>query len=314
MANVKTSVKTNGSREYGKGERLFMGIVYALLIFGAFICVYPIWFTIISSISDADVVYNGTVRWLPARLTTEAYSLVFTNQDIWMGYLNTIIYTFFGTLFDLVLTIPCAYALSKKQMLGHGLLTTIFIIPMYVGGGLIPTYILVKGLGLLDTRVILIILGGLSIYNMIVTRTYFSGSIPESLYEAARIDGDSEIGIFFRIALPLSMPVVAVIALYYASGHWNGYFNAMIYITDNKLKPLQIVLRRILIESQSAYDKATLQEDVDAEYLAKLLHEAHLAVTMKYALVFIASAPMLILYPFVQKYFVKGVMIGSVKG
>lgn len=296
------------------GEKLFTFVLYFLLFFAAFICVYPIWFTIISSISDADDVYSGLVRWLPMKPNLESYALVFHNQEIWMGYLNTIFYTVFGTLFNLLLTIPAAYAMSKKRMLGRGFLSTLFLIPMYVGGGMIPTYILMTNLKLLDTRWILVISGGLSIYNMIVTRTYFQTSIPESLYEAARIDGSSELGIFFRIAIPLSMPVIAVIALYYASGHWNGYFNAMIYLTRNDLKPLQLVLRRILINSESAYDQAAAMEDADAEYLKFLMHQAHLAVTMKYSLVFIASAPMLCIYPFVQKFFVKGVMIGSVKG
>jgi len=297
------------------GDRIFDIIVYAILIFAAFICIYPIWFTIISSVSDATDVYNGGVRWLPKNFTIEAYQMVMQNDDIWMGYANTILYTVAGTLFNLFLTIPCAYAMSKKQMFGHGLFTTLFIIPMYFGGGLIPTYILMKSLGLLDTRWILIISGGLSIYNMIVTRTYFQNSVPESLYEAARIDGCSEIGIFVKIAVPLSMPVIAVIALYYASAHWNGYFSAMIYLTNNDYKPLQLVLRRILIQSEAAYDQvAASGQDVDADYMKELLRQAHLALTMKYSLVFIASAPMLVIYPFVQKYFVKGVMIGSVKG
>ncbi|MBQ3080155.1 MAG: carbohydrate ABC transporter permease [Clostridia bacterium] len=302
-------------KEIHLGEKTFMFFIYAGLFLAAFICVYPIWFTIISSISDATAVYNGDVRWVPSMMTIEAYQKVFQNKDVWMGYVNTIFYTVLGTIFNLLLTIPSAYALSKKRMLGHGFLTTLYIIPMYVGGGLIPTYILMKNLNLLDTRWILVVSGGLSIYNMIVTRTYFQTSVPESLYEAARIDGSSEIGIFVRIAIPLSMPVIAVIALYYASGHWNSYFNAMIYLTDNNLKPLQLVLQRILIYSQSAYDQVSASgADVDAEYMNELLHQAHLAVTMKYALVFIASAPMLAIYPFVQKYFVKGVMIGSVKG
>ena len=303
-------------REFHPGEKIFTFFLYTFLLLAAFICAYPLWFTVISSISDADAVYSGAVRWLPAAVTTEAYSLVFRNNEIWMGYFNTIIYTLAGTAFNLLLTIPAAYAMSKKRMLGHGILTAIFLIPMYFGGGLIPTYILMNNLHLLDTRWIMIINSGLSIYNMIVTRTYFQVSIPESLFEAASIDGSSEIGTFVRIALPLSMPVIAVIALYYASAHWNSYFDAMIYLTSNHLKPLQLVLRRILIENQSAYDKVTAagDMDVDADYLKDMLHQAHMAVTMKYSLVFIASAPMLCIYPFVQKYFVKGVMIGSVKG
>ena len=183
--------QTIKTKEFHLGEKLFSFFLYFFLILAAFICLYPLWFTVISSISDADAVYNGQVRWIPQAITMEAYTLIFRNNEIWTGYLNTIIYTVAGTAFNLFLTIPAAYALSKKRMLGHGILTTIYLIPMYVGGGLIPTYILMNSLGLLDTRWILIISGGLSIYNMIVTRTYFQASIPESLYEAASIDGST---------------------------------------------------------------------------------------------------------------------------
>ena len=242
-----------------------------------------------------------------------AYQAVFENDQIWQGYLKTSIYTVGGTAFNLLLTIPAAYAMSKKQMLGHGALTWYFLITMYFSGGMIPTYLLYKDLNLINNPLIMIISGGLSIYNMIVTRTYYQNSIPDSLYEAGRIDGSSEIGIFFKIALPLSMPIIAVMCLYYAVGHWNGYFTALMYLTKTKYQPLALVLRRILIMNETALDEA-VGAALDPNLIANAAARANLVVTMKYALVIIASLPMLILYPFIQKYFVKGVMIGSVKG
>lgn len=284
----------------------------ALLLFFTFLCFYPIYYAIIASFSDYNAVATGKVGLLPVGFQLTAYEAVFENEQIWQGYLNTILYTVGGTAFNLFLTIPAAYAMSKKRMLGHTLLTWFFLITMYFGGGMIPTYLLNKSLGLVNNPMIMVIAGGLSIYNMIVTRTYFENSIPESLYEAGRIDGSSEIGLFFRVALPLSMPIMAVMCLYYAVGHWNGYFTALIYLTKTKYQPLALVLRRILIMNQTALDDAIASSDPNL--LANAVTRANLVVTMKYALVMIASIPMLILYPFIQKYFVKGVMIGSVKG
>lgn len=203
--------------------------------------------------------------------------------------------------------------MSKKQMLGHKVLTWYFLIVMYFSGGMIPSYILCKALGMVNNPLIMVISGGLSIYNMIVTRTYFANSIPDSLYEAGRIDGSSEFRLFFSIALPLSLPIVAVMCLYYAVGHWNSYFTALIYLTKTRYHPLALVLRRILIMNETALDEA-MSADLDPNMIANAAARANLVVVMKYALVLIASLPMLIMYPFVQKYFVKGVMIGSVKG
>ena len=285
----------------------------SLLLLITFLCFYPIYYTVIASFSNYTAVATGKVMFVPIGFQTAAYSAVFENNQIWMGYKNTILYTVGGTAFNLFLTIPAAYAMSKKRMVGHTFFTWFFLITMYFGGGMIPTYLLNKSLGLVNNPLIMIISGGLSIYNMIVTRTYFQNGIPDSLYEAARIDGSSEIGIFIKIALPLSMPIVAVMCLYYAVGHWNGYFTALIYLTKTKWQPLALVLRRILIMNQEALTDAVSAE-LDAALIADATARANLVVTMKYALVLIASLPMLILYPFVQKYFVKGVMIGSVKG
>ena len=292
---------------------IFDFFVIAVLVLLTFAIAYPIYFTIIASFSDHQAVATGRVNLVPVGFQLTAYQAVFENDQIWQGYLNTIIYTVGGTAFNLFLTIPAAYAMSKKQMLGHGALTWYFLITMYFSGGMIPTYLLYKDLNLINNPLIMIISGGLSIYNMIVTRTYYQNSIPDSLYEAGRIDGSSEIGIFFKIALPLSMPIIAVMCLYYAVGHWNGYFTALMYLTKTKYQPLALVLRRILIMNETALDEA-VGAALDPNLIANAAARANLVVTMKYALVIIASLPMLILYPFIQKYFVKGVMIGSVKG
>ena len=295
------------------GDKLMTFTVYLITILVGLLCFYPLYFTVIASVSDPYAVYTGKISFAPVGFTLESYQEVMKNSQIWQGYLNTIIYTVFGTLFNLTLTIPGAYALSKQRMFGRGFLMMIFVFTMYFSGGMVPTYIMYKNMNLIDTRLILCIVGGVSVYNLIVTRTYFQNSISEELYEAARIDGASEMRIFWNFALPLAGPIIAVIALYYAVSHWSSYFNAMIYVTKTSYQPLQLVLRRILIMNENAFAEA-MSGDVSEDALQLALRRTYLATTMKYALVFIASAPMLIAYPFVQKFFVKGVMVGSLKG
>lgn len=292
---------------------LFDFVNLAILLFLTFLCFYPIYYTVIASFSDYNAVATGKVMIVPIGFQSTAYKAVFENSQIWLGYWNTIKYTVGGTAFNLFLTIPAAYAMSKKRMLGHSVFTWFFLITMYFSGGMIPRYMLYKIYGLVDNPLIMILSGGLSVYNLIVTRTFFQNSIPDSLYEAGRIDGSNEFGIFFRIALPLSMPIIAVMCLYYAVGHWNGYFTALIYLTKVKWQPLALVLRRILIMNQEALSDA-MSSELDSALISDASARANLVVTMKYSLVLIASLPMLIIYPFIQKYFVKGVMVGSVKG
>lgn len=295
-----------------RGDKVFLFIVYSMVILVVLLCAYPLYLTVIASISDPYAVYSGKVNLIPHGFSVNSYKLVFTNSAIWRGYRNSIIYTVAGTAFNLFLTIPSAYALSKKRMYGRNFLMTVFLITMYFGGGMIPHYLLYKNMGLIDTPWILIINGGVSVYNVIVTRTYFQNNIPEALFEAARIDGASELRCFFKLVLPLSAPIIAVITLYYAVGHWSGYFSALIYTHNQELQPLQLVLRNILILNESAYTDAL--QSGDAELIADASRQAYQALTMKYALVFISSAPMLAIYPFVQKHFVKGIMVGSLKG
>lgn len=297
-------------------DRIFDIFNIAFMILIVFMMLYPLYFTVIASISNPDAVAAGNVFLVPTGFTLNAYRYVFQNKEIWSGYRNTLFYTVFGTLFGLFLTIPSAYVLSKKNLPGRSLMSWYFLFTMYFGGGLIPTYIIVRDMKLLNQPLTLIVLGSFSVYYMIVTRIFFETSIPNELYESARIDGASEFRMFFQIALPLSKAILAVMALFFAVGRWNDYFTALIYTTDKELAPLQLVLRRILVLNESALSEIATGEGgaISGEDLLDRVQRANMAQAMKYSLIFIASAPLLIAYPFVQKYFVKGVMIGSLKG
>lgn len=298
-----------------KSDRVF-GAVNALLIALLLVLmVYPIYFTIIASFSDPYAVVNGEVYLWIKNFSLDAYKAAFSETRIWTGYLNSIYYTVAGVALSLAITIPGAYVLSKKELPGRGILATFFIIPMYFGGGLIPTYLIVKNLGLLNTSYTLVILTSLNIYNMIVARVYFQTSIPEALYESARIDGASDLRMFFTIALPLAVPIIAVVALFYAVARWNDYYTALIYVSSDRYYPLQMMLRSILLSYEQGFSMSSdATRGLSAEEIAWLSKKQYIAQAMKYALIFIASAPLLILYPFVQKYFIKGMMIGSLKG
>jgi len=275
------------------------------------IMIYPLYFTIIASISNPHQVALGNVIFLPKEFTLEVYSNIFNNSQLWLGYRNTVLYTFFGVIWNLLLTIPCAYALTKRGLKGRGIIMGIFVFTMFFSGGMIPTYLLIKDLNLINNPLVMILPGGASVYYLIVTRTSLSSSIPDSILEAAKIDGAGEFRIFASIVLPLSKAIIAVMALFYGVGHWNSFFNALIYISDSRLFPLQLILRNILILNQELRIDITAAE---TEQIALALRRANMAEAMKYGIIFIASLPVLIAYPFVQKYFVKGVMIGSIKG
>ena len=274
---------------------------------------YPLWYVLIASFSEPFAIARGEVFIIPKEFTLEAYTNVFKIGVIWDGYLNSFFYTIFGSILNMILTIPAAYVLSKKKLPGRALIVTYFLIIMYFGGGLIPTYLNIKSLNLIDKPYTLIVLSGISIYYVILTRVFYESTIPEELYESAHIDGASEFRSFFQIALPLSAPIIAVIALFYAVFHWNDYFTALLYVPSTRYHPLQLILRSILILNESMLN-AVDSGNLDSDQIAAIARRAHMAEAMKYSLIFIASAPMLIAYPFVQKYFVKGVMIGSLKG
>jgi ABC transporter, permease protein len=296
----------NQIKNTGKDDLLFKFIIYSFVILLSIIILYPLWFVIIASFSNPDLVGSGKVLFFPKGITLEGYKYIFRDGRIWQGYKNTFIYTLFGTLLALLITVPAGYALSRNDMVGRGFLMKILIITKYFSGGLIPTYLVVKGLHLVNTPFVLIIMGSFSVFNLILCRTYFMNTLPIELQEAAEIDGCNILQYFLGVAIPLSKPIIAIMALYYAVGHWNAFFNGLIYVTDAKFYPLQLILRDILISGQSV-DPSTL----DPESL-ELMRE--IARTIKYGVIIVSSLPVLCLYPFVQKYFIKGIMIGSVKG
>lgn len=273
--------------------------------------VYPLYFCIVASFSDPQQVALGNTMFWIKDFTLEPYQYVLKEKQLWVGYRNSLIYLIFGTLYNLVLTIPAAYVLTKSYLPFKNILSWYFFITMYFSGGMIPTYLLMKDLNLIDSPLALILGVGVNCYNLIVTRQYFSSSIPGDIYEAAYMDGASEWKCFVKMALPLAKPIIAVMALYYGMTHWNGYYNALLYIRNTDYYPLQLVLRGILISNELSINA---MENADAETVAYMVHRAQMAQGMKYAIVFIASAPLLVAYPFLQKYFTKGIMIGSVKG
>lgn len=300
-------------RGYVKGSRFFQTVVNLLLSVFLLVELYPILYVISCSFSNPDAVTAGEILLWPVGFSLEGYKHIFRYTDIWIGYGNTIFYTVVGTMINLAVTLTCAYALSRSDLIGRKFIMIFFMITMYVGGGLIPTYLNMKSFGLVDSRAALLVLGALSVYNMIVAKSFFSNSIPYELSEAATIDGCDDFAIFFRIILPLSKAITVVMILYYGIGHWNSYFNAMIYLNDRNKYPLQMFLREILL--QSKLTAAAAGDVIVSEEEALWLEEqAKAAELIKYCVIVVATLPMMIIYPKLQKYFEKGVMIGSVKG
>jgi len=288
-------------------DKVFLSIVYIVIALITLSVVYPVYWTIIASFSDPYDVAGGKVTLLPSGFTLEAYELIFENTNIWRAYGNTIFYTITGTLWNLFLTLPLAYAWSRKRFFGRSILASFFIITMYFSGGMIPQFILMRNLNLINTPAILIIGGGLSVHNTILVRTYFEHNISESLFDSARIDGASELRVFTSVVLPLSTSIIATVTLYYAVGHWSDWYGALIYTSDTSIQPLQLVLRGILLKNEEIVgDSGGVMVDA--------ARKAALATTMKFGIVFVSCLPMLVAYPFVQKHFVKGRMSGSVKG
>ena len=300
MAKVKN--KISSSRE----DKIFNVIIHIIIATLLIIVAYPLIFVLSSSFSSKEAVTNGLVFLWPVDFSLEGYITVFQKPDVLIGYRNTILYTVIGTTINLVLTMIAAYPLSRKDLPGGKFLTLIFTFTMIFNGGMIPTYMLVKGMGLMNSPLSMIVLGGISAYNLIIARTFIQNSIPGELLEAARIDGCSDFRYFGQIILPLSKSVIAVLTLYYAITHWNAYFNAFLYLNNENYWPLQLFLREILLENQ-----------IDAsQILDPELQEAKqgMANLLKYSLIVVSTIPVMILYPFIQKHFVSGVMIGSVKG
>ncbi len=289
-----------------KGDIVFNVFNFTVLSLIMLSVLYPLYFIVIASFSDPTQIYAGKVLLIPKDITFEGYRRVFSDQYIWIGYMNSIFYTTLGTLINLVLTLTAGFCLSRKKLFGRHLIMLLLIITMYFDGGLIPNYLLMQNLKLLDTVWAMVIPNAVSVFNILIARTFFVSSVPEVMIEAARIDGCDDFRLFFRIVLPTSQALIAVLTIFYAVGHWNSYFDALIYLRNQKLYPLQMVLRKILIQNEAS---ASMLDDVYS-YVEK----QRITEIVKYAVIMVASVPMLILYPFLQKYFVKGVMIGAIKG
>ena len=279
-------------------------LFYIISVIIIILIAYPLWFVIIASFSNPIDITNGEVWFLPKKWDLGGYRELFKQRQIWTSYLNTIIYTFLGTFIALAVNIPAGYAMSRRDLVGRKWINIFYLVPMFVGGGLIPTYFIVKWFGLLDSFWVMVLPFSVSTYNIIVAKTFFRSSLPESLWDAAQIDGCGTLRYFFQFALPLSKSVLAVIGLWTAVGLWNSWFNALIYLNKESLQPLQLLLRRILISNLSLLGAATGSMAQELRRLSDM---------MKYAAIVISTLPIMCLYPFLQKYFNKGVMIGAIK-
>ena len=290
-------------------DRITLGVFYVLLTLIALMTIYPVLYVISASVSEPTAVNDGSVVLWPVGFQLEGYQYIFENDWILLGYRNSLIYTVAGTLLDIAVTFLAAYALSRRDIFGRRALNTYMIIPMWFSGGLIPTFMMINSMGLVDQWYTLIIIGAFNTYNFVICRTFIQSNIPLELQEAARIDGCSDLGIMAKVVLPLSKPVLAILCLYYGLAHWNDYFTGLIYINTRSLQPLQLFLREILIQNaqleMGSGDMMALEDSMRRVYMMQV---------MRYGLIVVSSVPMLILYPFVQKYFVQGVMIGALKG
>ena len=285
-------------------DRVLNVFLYVFLSISLILCAYPVYFVLIASFSNATVVNSGKLMLWPEGFHLLGYKFVFSDVRILTGYKNTLIYTVGGTILGLFVSLLAGYSLSRSDLPGRKVLMALMVFTMYFGGGLIPTYITIKNMGLVDTRALMIILGSVSVYNIILIRTFFQSNLPTELQEAAFIDGCTNTRFFFQFALPLSSAIIAVIALYLAVGYWNSYFNALIYINSNAKKPLTLFIRELLLSQEN-------NEVADGELASDF---KRMAQVVKYAVIVVATAPIMCMYPFLQKYFVKGVMIGSIKG
>jgi putative aldouronate transport system permease protein len=286
-------------------EFIFKAAVFAICVLTVAVVVYPLYFIVIASFSDPVAVRSGEVWLFPKSVTLQGYQKIFENERIWLGYVNTIIYTVAGSLFGMLVTLPTAYALSRKDFRFRKPLSIYFIFTMFFSGGLIPTYMIVNKVGITNTAWVMIILWGFNTYNMIIARTFFEANVPGELLDAARMDGCGTTRFFLRVVLPLSQAIVSVIFLFNVVWKWNEYFTALIYLRDQSLMPLQIVLRDILLQNdmfkngQGASGASTI---------------ANLGDLIKFGIIIVSTLPVMVMYPFLQKYFQKGIMIGAVKG
>lgn len=298
--NAVIARKKPGSRE----DRIFDAVIFVLVALVMLITIYPLYIVVVASFSAPMDVISGRVWIWPSGFNLEGYKRIFANNDILIGYRNTLVYTVLGTLVSIVLTMSAAYPLSRSKLYGRNAVMFLFAFTMFFRGGMIPTYLTLKGLGLYNNLAVMLLFGALSVYNVIVARTFLQNTIPNEVYEAAEVDGSNDLQTFFQIVLPLSMPILAVLTLFYAVGIWNNYFTGLIYLKDRSRYPLQMFLREILVTQADS-----MSDGLEADMNKMLVQES-----VKYGAIVISSVPMIILYPFLQKFFVKGVMIGAIKG
>jgi len=287
------------------GDRIFLALVYLFLFIVLLVVLYPLVYIVSASFSSPLAVSSGRVWLFPVEFSLRGYQVDLQNPQLVVGYANSIYYTFFGTLISVALTIMVAYPLSRRALFGRNVLMFLITFTMIFSGGLIPTYLVVRQLGMINTRWALLIPGAVAAFQVIIARTFFQANIPDELAEAAEMDGCSDLRFMWSVVLPLSKPIIAVLVLMYAVSQWNAYFDALIYLKSSDLQPLQLVLRNILILNTTASGSMDAKTMVERRQLADLL---------KYSLIVLGSLPVLIIYPFVQRYFVKGMLIGSIKG
>ena len=293
-------------RKYNSDD-VFMFFVYLIIAIVLLIIIYPLYFVAIASISDPGAIANGEVILLPSKLNLEGYKYIFEYKLIWQGYKNSITYTAVGVAINLAVLLPCAYALSRKDMVFRGPLMFFFVITMYFTGGIVTKFILISKLGIMDSMWALILPRALDVFNLIVARTFFLMTVPEELLDSSRIDGATNTQFFLRCVLPLSKAIIAIMLLRHAIFYWNDYFDAYMFIYTSSKNTLQLTLQQILISNQAIEIESMDQMDA-------AMNRAELAALIKYCIIFVSAAPMLILYPFLQKYFVQGMLIGAVKG
>ena len=299
-------MKTAKFRYMSMPDKIFTIFNYTILTLVLIVIAYPLIFVVSASFSDPQAVVRGDVLLLPVNPTLRGYQAVFKNGKILTGFMNSVFYLVVGTCLNLVMTMLCAYPLSRKEFKARGFISLFFVFTMYFSGGMVPTYILVNKLGLLNTRLAMIIPTAMSTYNMIICRTYIVNSIPDELYEASQMDGCTPFKYMMKVIVPLSKPILAVLTLYYGVAKWNDYFNAMLFLYKDELQPLTIIMKEILIMG-----KVDMTQVTDASAVAKLQGMSEL---LKYSTMVVATLPVLMLYPLIQKHLVKGVMIGAVKG
>jgi len=293
-----------------KEDKILSALVYAFLSLVLLVVAYPLYFVVIASISDPIMVNTGKVWLYPRGITLLGYQKIFVHEELLRGYRNSLMYMVAGTTLNLVLTLTAAYSLSRRDLVGRNGFMAFLTFTMFFHGGLIPTFLLVRSLGLYNTFWVMILPNAVGVWNVIIARTFFQSNVPQELLDAAVIDGCSDFKFFLRVVLPLSAAIIAVMMVFYAVGHWNAYFNGLIYLKSKERFPLQLILREILIQNQ--FNEEMAQEMVaDGE---SVIQAQMIAEAIKYGIIIVASLPMLILYPFVQRHYVKGVMIGAIKG